>query len=61
MCPFCFANLALIAAGTVSGGGVAAVFVSKLRARRKAKKISADLRQRLSKHQLSTGGSNETR
>lgn len=38
MCPACIATLAWIAAGTASAGGVAALAVKKIRAKRKEKR-----------------------
>lgn len=36
MCPFCFASLALVAAGMVSTGGLAALAINASRKRREA-------------------------
>lgn len=36
MCPFCFASLALVVAGTVSTGGLAALAINVSRKRREA-------------------------
>lgn len=47
MCPFCIANLALVAAGTISTGGLAAAITSKLRTNKKAREISANFRRRI--------------
>ena len=47
MCPFCMANLALVVAGTVSTGGVAAVIAGKLRSKNRAREISANFKRRI--------------
>jgi hypothetical protein len=31
MCPFCFSTIAMVVAGTVSGGGLAAIVAKKVR------------------------------
>jgi len=46
MCPFCMANVALLAAGVVSGGGVTAVIAGKLRSK-KGSEISSNFKQRI--------------
>ena len=55
MCPFCTANLALIAAGTVSTGGLAAAITNKLRTNKKAREISANFRRRIKSRALRKG------
>lgn len=40
MCPACLANLALVAVGATSAGGVAALVVKKLRVENGAKNIN---------------------
>jgi hypothetical protein len=47
MCPFCIANLALIAAGTVSTGGLTALIASKLRKKSKVGEISSNFKRRI--------------
>jgi hypothetical protein len=39
MCPVCAANIALIAAGTTSSGGLTALALAKLNKRKQTKKI----------------------
>ena len=39
MCPACIASTALIVAGATSGGGLAALVATRLRANARAKKI----------------------
>jgi len=45
MCPACLATTALLIASAVSSGGVAAVLVNKLRARRGEKSLQEDSKQ----------------
>ena len=47
MCPFCIANLALIAAGTVSTGGLTALIANKLRKKNRAGEISSNFKRRI--------------
>ena len=42
MCPFCFATLGLVVAGTVSTGGLAALAVKLSRKKNPAAEISSD-------------------
>jgi hypothetical protein len=42
MCPFCFATLGLVVAGTVSTGGLAALAVKVSRKRNQATEITFD-------------------
>jgi hypothetical protein len=46
MCPFCIANVAWLAAGVVSGGGVTAVIAGKLRSKQ-ASEISNNFKKRI--------------
>jgi uncharacterized protein YoaH (UPF0181 family) len=47
MCPICISNLALLAVGVVSTGGVTAVVAGKLRAQNKAAEISRKFKNRI--------------
>jgi hypothetical protein len=54
MCPFCIANLALIAAGTVSTGALTALIATKLRKKNRAGEISGNLKRRIRSRASST-------
>ena len=47
MCPFCISNLALLAMGAVSTGGVTALIAGKVRAKSKAAEISNNFKRRI--------------
>jgi len=46
MCPFCFATLALVAAGATSAGGLAALTVKFSRRRSKSREINLNANER---------------
>jgi hypothetical protein len=47
MCPFCIANLALVAGGAASTGGLTALIANKLRKKSKAGEISNNFKRRI--------------
>jgi hypothetical protein len=46
MCPFCFATLGLVVAGTVSTGGLAALAVKVSRKKNQAKEIISNTNEK---------------
>jgi hypothetical protein len=50
MCPFCFATVGLVVAGTVSTGGLAALAVKVSRKKNHAAKILPDANERSNKN-----------
>jgi len=53
MCPFCLANIALLAAATASTGGLAAFAAKKLHAGGRAREISSGFKRRIKSRALS--------
>jgi hypothetical protein len=47
MCPICFANVAMLAAGVTSTGGLMALIAGKLRSKSKTREISNNFKRRL--------------
>ena len=47
MCPFCLANIALIAAATASTGGLTALAAKRLHASSRAREISSRFKSRI--------------
>jgi len=47
MCPFCLANMAMLAAGVTSTGGLTALVAGKLRSKSKTREISNNFKQRI--------------
>jgi hypothetical protein len=47
MCPFCLANVAMLAAGVTSTGGLTALVAGKLRSKSKTREISNNFKQRI--------------
>ncbi|PYU03517.1 MAG: hypothetical protein DMG34_12890 [Acidobacteria bacterium] len=47
MCPFCLANVAMLAAGVTSTGGLTAFVAGKLRAKSKTREISNNFKRRI--------------
>ena len=47
MCPFCLANVAMLAAGVTSTGGLTALIAVKLRSKSKTREISNNFKQRI--------------
>jgi hypothetical protein len=47
MCPFCLANVAMLAAGVTSTGGLTALVAGKLRSKSKIREISNNFKQRI--------------
>ena len=47
MCPFCLANVAMLAAGVTSSGGLTALIAGKLRSKSKTREISNNFKQRI--------------
>jgi hypothetical protein len=47
MCPFCLANVAMLAAGVTSTGGLTALIAGKLRSKSKTREISKNFKQRI--------------
>jgi hypothetical protein len=47
MCPFCLANVAMLAAGVTSTGGLTALIAGKLRSKSKTREISSNFKQRI--------------
>ena len=52
MCPFCLANIALLAAATASTGGLAAFATKKLHAGGRARQISSRFKRRIKSRAL---------
>ncbi len=50
MCPFCFATLGLVVAGTVSTGGLAALAVKVSRKKNHATEINPNAKERSSEN-----------
>ena len=47
MCPFCLANVAMLAAGVTSTGGLTALIAGKLRSKSKTREISNNFKRRI--------------
>ncbi len=47
MCPFCLSNVAMLAAGVTSTGGLTAFVAGKIRSKSKTRDISNNFKQRI--------------
>ena len=61
MCPFCMASAAMLIASVTSTGGVAAVVINKLRAKKRAENPGENEKEGRKHHEHEASGASENR